>query len=102
MAQNKQENIMRPETTKEMNIKFEWVRSAFDKKVHHCWVGGICCGFAQRWGEYDYMASAGDNQGGMCLAQMKHEIASLDEAKAWVEQQALLWLASATNPSMAE
>jgi hypothetical protein len=83
-----------------MNIKFEWTdgeREITTNQViwFYCWVGRVCVGkvWACFGGRYDAEFGGGHSRANKSAYRRP---TTLDEAKAWVEEQAQAWLKEVT------
>ena len=74
----------------EMNIKFEWTHAqGVGLAVHSYGRKGVEVGSIDHWDDGSIDARFGS-------LDARHDIPTLDEAKAWVEEQAREWLAEVT------
>ena len=74
----------------DMNIKFEWRDAATG--LHILYVG------QSKWGSASWTVPEPDQWQGYCYLteEWGRDFPTLDEAKAWVEEQAREWLAEVT------
>ena len=83
----------------DMNIKFEWSRVGSGRafQSHTCLLGNVGLGTVTTYGSPAYRIESrfGMTQGDQRQI-VRDDIPTLDEAKAWVEEQARAWLAEVT------